>query len=136
MPNQAYLESVANAEGNLVLNVVLVTDSGKFPRQFTFPANISRSNLNSQIQAYLDRVTTAEATLKSLQPGLMDLTITPDGPPTDDMVKRLAFLSDVVKVRQLQRAVDLGLVAADDKSLTDLLASLKARYIESYTDML
>lgn len=123
---QAYLESFRSQDGNLILNVVLVTNDGKIPHQFTFPANVSRNEINAQIQDYLDHVTASEDTAKSLQLGLLDLTVTPPPPPPDppkDDAERKAFREARALLRRYLGLVADGIIDADN---ADLIAARKA----------
>lgn len=133
--SQAFLESTATLNGSLVLNVVLVTDTEKPPHQFIFSASTSLNNIKTEIQNYLDSILTSDTVAKSLQPGAMDLTPTPDAPPSKEELARQEFAKDLGTLQRMQRAVSAGLMQIDDPALVDLAASLAARFVPEYLDL-
>lgn len=135
--NLAYLESITASEGRLALNLIFVTEFSKVPRQMVFPANVTREEINRQIQAQLDSMDLAVATSKSLQPGLLDLSVVAEPPETAEEQMRRSFAVDVLRLRQLQRGISLGLLASDDAAVQDLTVSLQKRLIQpDYLDLL
>lgn len=132
-----YLDSWARDDGRIVARVVYSDGTTKVVLEHILE---SLDGLADAARAQASRLEAATAAKSKfiLQPGaLIDLTPASATPaPTPEDQSKQAFVDDLRKLRQYRKALDLGLISADDKNLTDLAAALKGEWLDAYLNFL
>lgn len=121
------------ADGQVVTPCTFISDVGEKVRKELFGTDPASSALAAA--ASLSAATTFLAEFKAgeVKPPSPVVPVDPPSPPTPDP-KAVAFQAAIEKVRRVQRAFDLGLVA--QTALDNARAQAKALFLPEHMDLL
>lgn len=119
-------------DGTLFVIVQFSGDSGEAIVPRTFAAK-SFSDLQVQVQSALAQLNQSKSDFTKVPKGTVIAAPTPpvtNPPPTPTAEQQ--FFADLNRLFGVQKAVDLGIIAASDKAYTDLVALVKAEYQSAF----
>lgn len=113
--------------------VILFTDGIKYKVLGSFDLEgQTSSQFRNQVEARRAQLEASYGFIDSLDPKSFNLTPDANIPPTAADLDKQHYLKLTFKLASAKRQVDLGVVDANDKSLTDLEAEVKAAYKPEY----
>lgn len=128
-------------DGTVVVRMTF-TDNATFKKQNTYRLNpFILESLKSQVRGDLASFKTPEDPKQTLVIGPFDSssTVIPPPPPPDPTPEEKArskFIKDLFFLRQMQKAITLGVMTANDKEYTDQVNLVASEWLDSYLDTL
>lgn len=123
-----------DTQGHLIVNVVYSNGSQNIPESYSLNSPdqihgilVNRLNQLNNIQTYLDKPMTGTFTPSQPAP-------TPTPSPTDLATQK--FIQDLNVLRQLQRAVTLGIKKSTDNDIVSQIALVQSEFLSDYLDLL
>lgn len=137
----AIFQDAVQRDGYWAYSIVYTDGAQKVLREYVADA-LDDAAVLSAAMAEVARLSSASAPQSkfSIQIGQqLDLTYLAPAPapaPSQADQARDAFLVDWRLYQRYQRAVTAGLIASDDKRVTDLTAKIKGEWLDAYMDVL
>lgn len=132
----ATLESASNADKVWAYTIVYTDGQQKFRREYRGDI-ISDALIESVARSEIARLTSVADgwKLTYANGATVNTAAVAPKPPSDAEIAQAKFLADYRQLQALLRAVDGGFIDIADKRITDLLASTKAAWLDSYVGL-